>query len=115
MKFRIETPGFKASPSLKSFVKEKAGNLDRYYKDIQETEVTLINEIKRNKDVVVCTINFRLPGKDEYVKANSSIFEDAVLKAVDAAKQRLSMRKTKLQAAKKKSTPNRKKNLTKGA
>jgi ribosomal subunit interface protein len=112
MKFRLETPGFKASPSLKQFVKEKAGGLDRFYKDIQEIEVTLVNEVKREKEVVNCTINIRVPGKDEYVKANSYIFEDAVLKAVDAAKQRLRIRKTKLQNAAKKSTPDRKKNLT---
>jgi len=112
MKFRIETPGFKASPSLKQFVKEKAGGLDRYYKDIQEIEVTLLNEVKREKEVVNCTINIRVPGKDEYVKASSSIFEDAVLKAVDAARRRLQIRKTQLQAARKKSTPDRKKNTT---
>ncbi len=107
MKFRIETPGFKASPSLKAFVKEKLGNLDRFYKDIQEVEVTLLNEVKKTKEVVNCTVNIRIPGKDEYVKTSSSIFEDAVLKALEAAKRRLRIRKTQLQAAKKKSTPNR--------
>lgn len=107
MKFRIETPGFKASPSLKSFVKEKVSKLERFYKDIQEIEVTLLNEVKKTKEVVNCTLNIRVPGKDEYVKGSSEIFEDAVLKAIDAAKRRLRIRKTQLQAAKKKSTPNR--------
>jgi ribosome-associated translation inhibitor RaiA len=108
MKFRIETPGFKASPSLKSFVTEKAGALDKYYKDIQEIEVTLETEAKGTKETVTCTLNIRVPGKDEYVKGKSSIFEDAVLKAVEAAKRRLRIRKTQLQAARRVKTPNRK-------
>ncbi len=108
MKFRIETPGLKASPSLKKFVTEKTGSLDRFYKDIQEIEVTLANEVKGNKEVVLCTLNIRMPGKDEYIKTRSSIFEDAVLKAAEAAKRRLRIRKTQAQLAKKKKTPNRK-------
>lgn len=108
MKFRIETPGHRASPSLKSFVTDKLSSLDRYYKDIQEIEVTLINEVKGNKEVVNCMLNIRIPGKDEYIKTRSNIFEDAVLKAAEAAKRRLRIRKTQLQLARKKKSPNRK-------
>ena len=108
MKFRIETPGHRASPSLKAFVTEKLSSLDRYYKDIQEIEVTLLNEVKGRNEVVNCTLNIRIPGKDEYIKTKSSIFEDAVLKAAEAAKRRLRIRKTQLQKASRKSTPNRK-------
>ncbi len=108
MKFRIETPGHRATPSLKKFVTEKAGSLDKYYKDIQEIEVTLVNEVKGNKEVVLCTLNIRVPGKDEYVKGKSTIYEDAVLKAVEAAKRRLRIRKTQLLQARRKKTPNRK-------
>lgn len=108
MKFRIETPGHRASPSLKAFVTQKLGSLDRYYKDIQEIEVTLINEVKGNKETVICTLNIRVPGKDEYIKSRSGIFEDAVLKAQEAAKRRLRIRKTQLQIARKKKSPNRK-------
>lgn len=107
MKFRIESPGHRLSPSLKTFVTDKLSNLDRYYKDIQEIEVTLLNEVKANKDTVVCTLNIRVPGKDEYIKTSSMIFEDAVLKAADAAKRRLRIRKTQLQKANKSKTPNR--------
>ncbi len=108
MKFRIETPGHKASPSLKKFTTEKVSSLNRYYKDIQEIEVTLLNEVKGNKEIVLCTLNIRVPGKDEYVKAKSSIYEDAVLKAVEAAKRRLRIRKTQLLQARRRKTPNRK-------
>jgi ribosomal subunit interface protein len=108
MKFRIEAPGFKISPSLKQFVTDKVSGLDKYYKTIQEIEVTLINEAKGSKEVVVCTLNIRVPGKDEYVKGKSNLFEDAVLKAVEAAKRRLRIRKTQLAKATKKATPNKK-------
>ncbi|MBX3254351.1 MAG: HPF/RaiA family ribosome-associated protein [Chitinophagaceae bacterium] len=108
MKFRVESAGHKLSPSLKEFASLKLSNLHRYYKDIQEIEVTLINETKGAKEVVNCTLNIRIPGKDEYIKSTSSIFEDAILKAADAAKRRLRIRKTQLQAARKRKTPNRK-------
>lgn len=108
MKFRIETPGHRASPSLKTFVTEKLSKLDRFYKDIQEIEVTLVNEVKGNKEIVNCTLNIRIPGKDEYIKTKSNIFEDAVLKASEAAKRRLRIRKTQLLLANKKKSPNRK-------
>lgn len=107
MKFRIESTGQKLSPSLKEFATLKLSTLDKYYKDIQEVEVTLIHETKGAQEVVNCTINIRIPGKDEYIKTKSYIFEDAILKAADAAKRRLRIRKTQLQIARKKKTPNR--------
>lgn len=108
MKFRIESPSHRLSPSLKAFATEKLSKLDRFYKDIQEIEVTLTNETKGTNEVVNCILNIRVPGKDEYIKAKSSIFEDAILKAAEAAKKRLRTRKTQLQLARKKKSPNRK-------
>ncbi|HQV62238.1 MAG: HPF/RaiA family ribosome-associated protein [Chitinophagaceae bacterium] len=107
MKFRIESPGFKPSPSLKEFATQKLKSLDRFYKDIQEIEVTLLNDVKAGKELVSCTLNIRIPGKDEYIKAGSYIFEDAILKAMDAAKRRLHIRKTQLQLANKKKKTSR--------
>lgn len=107
MKLRIESPGHRLSPSLKAFITDKIGKLDRYYADIQEIEVTVINELKANKETVTCTLNIRVPGKDEYVKTNSTIFEDAILKAADAAKSRFRTRKTQLEKARKAKSPNR--------
>jgi ribosome-associated translation inhibitor RaiA len=64
MKFRIESAGHKLSPSLKEFATLKLSNLDRYYKDIQEIEVTLTNETKGAKeDFVSAKRNCRSPGK----------------------------------------------------
>lgn len=108
MKFRIESPGHKISPSLKAFAQLKLGGLDKFYKDLQEVEVTFESKPRGQKENIICIVNMRVPGKDEYVKANSTLFEDAVLKAADLAKRRLGIRKTQLQKAKKGATPNRK-------
>jgi len=108
MKFRIESPGHRLSASLKEFTKLKLGTLNRYYADIQEVEVTLLHEIKGTQSVVNCTLNIRVPGKDEYIKAKSHLFEDAILKAAEAAKRKLRIRKTQLHKARRKKSPNRK-------
>ncbi len=112
MKFRIESPGFRISPSLKDFTKNKLGALDKYYKDIQELEVTLLNEVKANKEVVNCTLNIRIPGRDEYIKCSSYIFEDAILKAAEAAKRRLKSRKTQFDTLNKKKAAARKRSAS---
>lgn len=108
MKFRIESPGHKISPSLKAFITLKLGSLDKYYKDLQEVEVTVESKLKGNREVITCILNMRMPGKDEYVKNSSALFEDAILKSAEAAKRRLRIRKTQLQKARKLKTPNRK-------
>lgn len=107
MKFRIESPGHRMSPSLKTFITDKLSGLNRYYKDIQEIEVTLAYEVKGGKDIVNCVLNMRVPGKDVNIKSRSSIFEDAILKAGDSAKRKLRKRKTQLLAAQRKKSPNR--------
>ncbi|MCC7400219.1 MAG: HPF/RaiA family ribosome-associated protein [Chitinophagaceae bacterium] len=108
MKFRIESTGYKLSPSLKEFATRKLSTLNRYYKDIQEIEVTLHYETKAAKGEVNCILNIRMPGKDEYIKTKSVIFEDAILKAAETAKRRLRIRKTQLEKARRLKTPNRK-------
>lgn len=94
MKIVIESPGMKISPSLKTFVENKVSKLERLNKDIQSAEITLRTESKKSGELILCTLNLRLPGKDEYVKDSSPIFEDAILKVVENAQRRLRIRKT---------------------
>ncbi len=108
MKFRIESPGHRISHSLKTFITLKLGQLDKFYKELQEVEVTIESKPRKKLENIVCILNMRMPGKDEYVKVNSPIFEDAILKAAEAAKRRLGIRKTQLQKRKKAATPDRK-------
>ncbi|HNR43060.1 MAG TPA: HPF/RaiA family ribosome-associated protein [Bacteroidales bacterium] len=107
MKFRVESQGFKMSPSLRKFAREKLGSLNSYYAEIQEIEVTLVMEVKGAREVVNCILNIRMPGRDAYVKSTASIFEDAILKAAESARRKLRKRKTQLENAKRKATPNR--------
>lgn len=107
MKLRIESPGHRLSPSLKKFATDKLSGLDRYYNDIQEIEVTLTYEVKGGKDIVNCVLNIRVPGRDINIKSRSSIFEDAILKGADAARNKLQKRKTQLLTARRKKSPNR--------
>ena len=94
MKIIIESPDMKVSPSLKEFVINKVSKLERFHKSIISAEVTLEIDSKKSRDVIKCSIILNIPGKDEYVKASSNIFEDAVLKAKEAAERRLRIRKT---------------------
>ena len=94
MKIIIESPDMKVSPSLKEFVINKISKLERFHKSIISAEVTLEIDSKKSRDVIKCSIILNIPGKDEYVKASSNIFEDAVLKAKEAAERRLRIRKT---------------------
>ena len=94
MKIIIESPDMKLSPSLKTFAETKISKLERIYNQIQSAELTLRTEHKKSGEVILSTLNLRLPGKDEYLKASSPIYEDAILKLVENAQRRLRIRKT---------------------
>ena len=102
MKVVIETPDFRPSPSLKEFIKSKISKLEKLYPGINSIEITLEKESRKSKEIIKCSINIRIPGRDEYVKASAVIFEDAILKAVENAQRRLRIRKTQLLATRKK-------------
>lgn len=94
MKIIIESPGMRVSSSLKEFVINKVSKLGRLHNRILSAEVTLEAEVKKTTELINCSILLNIPGKDEYVKSSSIIFEDAILKAVQAAQRRLRIRKT---------------------
>ncbi len=94
MKIVIESPDIRLSPSLKSYAENKILKLERLNKSIQSAELTLRTDVKKRGEVILCTLNLRLPGKDEYLKSSSPIFEDAILKVVENAQRRLRIRKT---------------------
>ena len=94
MKIIIESPDMKVSASLKNFIIDKVSKLEKLHDRIVSAEITLEHEAKKTKDLIRCTLILSLPGKDEYVKVQSEIFEDAILKVVEAAKRRLRIRKT---------------------
>jgi ribosomal subunit interface protein len=102
MKIIIETPDFTASKSLKDYIISKVSKLERLHSSIISAEVTLEEDSKKSPERIRCTLILNIPGRDEYVKATSSIFEDAVLKAVQNAQRRLRIRKTQVLVKRKK-------------
>lgn len=94
MKIIIESPDFKPSPSLREYIINKVSKLERLHKGIISAELTLEPEVKKTKELVRCTLILNIPGKDEYLKSSSPIFEDAILKVVENAQRRLRIRKT---------------------
>lgn len=102
MKIIIETPDFTASKSLKDYIISKVSKLERLHRSIISAEVTLEEDSKKSPERIRCTLILNIPGRDEYVKATSSIFEDAILKAVQNAQRRLRIRKTQVLVKRKK-------------
>lgn len=94
MKIIIESPDLKVGTGLREFVIKKVSKLERLHKRIISAEVTLEKDVKKTFEIIKCSIILNIPGKDEYVKSSSQIFEDAVLQAVEAAQRRLEIRKT---------------------
>lgn len=101
MKIIIQTPDFRPSASLKEFIISKVSKLEKLHQGILSAEVTVEKDNSKVKELIKCSIIINIPGKDEYVKASSSIFEDAILKSVENAKRRLQIRKTQLLVARK--------------
>ena len=94
MKIVIQTPDHRPSTSLKEFIINKVSKLEKLHQQIISAEVTIEKDNSKSKEMIKCSIILNIPGKDEYVKASSTIFEDAVLKAKEAAERRLRIRKT---------------------
>ena len=102
MKIIIQTPDFRPSASLKEFITSKVSKLEKLHQGILSAEVTVEKDNSKAKELIKCSIIISIPGKDEFVKASSTIFEDAILKCVENAKRRLRIRKTQLLLARKK-------------
>ncbi len=106
MKVIIETPGFKASPSMRAFTTEKVEKISQLNDQIVRAQVTLQHESTVRTDKIFCEINLYEGGKNHFAKSSSSLFEDAILKTVSILKRKLRRSKTKKTHSKK----NRKEN-----
>ena len=95
MKIIIETPGFKASQSMRIFAKEKVETLSQLNQKIIRAQVTLFHESKMRTEKITCEIGLFDSGKNHFAKSSSLIFEDAILKTVSLLKRKLRKNKTK--------------------
>ena len=95
MKVIIQTPGFKASPSMRTFTIEKVEKLEQLNAKIVRAQVTLQHESSMRTDKIFCEINLHADGKNHFAKSSSILFEDAILKTVSILKRKLRKSKTK--------------------
>jgi ribosome hibernation promoting factor len=95
MQIVVQSPGFKASETLKAFINEKAGKLAGLSQKIIRVDVTLFigaSSELRNK---YCEIRLEVPGNDHYVKKNGNSFEQSVTESVDAIRHMIEKDKDK--------------------
>ncbi|UII30654.1 HPF/RaiA family ribosome-associated protein [Fulvivirga ulvae] len=89
MKTIIETPNFKARQELLDFVQEKTDKLDLYSDRIIESRVYLKLNNSDNGENKVCEIKVLIPGNDLFASAESTSFEEAVVKAIEGVKHQI--------------------------
>lgn len=89
MKITIQSPGFKADQRLLTFVTKKLEKLDHYNETIIESQVCLKIDKSGTVENKTCEIKLVVPGNDLFAAKNSKIFQDAVIKVVNALKSQL--------------------------
>lgn len=95
MKVIIQTPGFKASPSMRSYISEKVKSLSQINDKILQAQVTISHESTTRTEKMFCEISLFDSGKNLFAKSSSRIFEDAIIKTVNILKRKLRKNKTK--------------------
>ena len=89
MKTIIQTPNFKASEELISFINEHVAKLDLFTDRIVETSVYLRVDKSATNENKVCEIKLQIPGNDLFASKKSKTFEEAVALAVEALKPQI--------------------------
>ena len=89
MKILIESPKIVVRESLLEFVREKVGKLALFSDSLMEARVTLKLKKAEGKQQKVCEIRSVIPGNDLFTSKQGENFEEAVLKAVEAAKRQI--------------------------
>ncbi len=90
----IESPGFKASNGLESYVIETLNKLKS--DKIIRADVTLYKGADGDPSNNFCEIRLEVPGNDHFVKKGAGTFETAVLDAVETLQEMMQKAKDKL-------------------
>ena len=99
MNIKINTVHFKADKKLESFIKEKLQKLPSLFDGILSSEVMLKLENSETKENKIVEIRLIIRGNDLFAKKQSSTFEEATDKAVEALRKQLLRHKDKLRGA----------------
>lgn len=90
----IESPGFKASYALESYVTETVGKLKG--DKIIRANVTLYKGADSAPENKFCEIRLEVPGNDHFIKKHAESFETATLDAVETLQEMLQKAKDKM-------------------
>jgi putative sigma-54 modulation protein len=93
MKITIQTPGFKATKKLLSFITNKLRKLDQVHPTVIEGQVLLRLEKSDTGNNKLCEIRLTIPGNDLFASKQSETFEEASVKVIEALKRQLSDQK----------------------
>jgi putative sigma-54 modulation protein len=89
MKIIIQTPDFKATRKLETFVNTHVGKLMKMHDRIIEARVCLKNETSDTQEKKVCEIKLVIPGNDLFAVKQTEMFENSVLKTIAALKHQI--------------------------
>lgn len=95
MEIIIQSPGFKASESLLSFIHEKMEKLDHLSNNIIRADLSLVLSNDAGPEKKICDIRLEIPGNDLFVKKYGDSFEAAVMEAIDALQMQMRRHKEK--------------------
>ncbi|MFZ6013210.1 MAG: HPF/RaiA family ribosome-associated protein [Bacteroidota bacterium] len=90
MKVIIQTPGFNVRKKLTNSVKANVMKLSVFGDRIHEAHVVLKLDKSDTKDNKICELRLAIPGNDLFAEKQSSTFEDAASKCVEAIKHQIS-------------------------
>ena len=93
MKITIQTPGFKPTKKILSFITTKLKKLDQLHSGIIEGQVLLRLEKSDTRNNKLCEIKLTIPGNDLFASKQSETFEEASSQAIAALKRQISDKK----------------------
>ncbi|MEO5572267.1 MAG: HPF/RaiA family ribosome-associated protein [Bacteroidia bacterium] len=95
MNITIQTINFKESKHLTKFVHEKVGKLFNQYPETIRVDITLKEGAKSNPTNQWCALYLSHRGENQFVKRNSTSYEESIILCVEAMEKILRRQKTK--------------------
>lgn len=95
MNITIQTVNFKESKKLITFINSKVGKLFKQSPEIIRADVSLKEGAANNLTNKWCSIYISHAGENEFVKKNSTSYEESIILATEAMEKILRRRKTK--------------------
>ena len=96
MNVKINSVHFKADKKLESFITERLQKMPSLYEGIIGSEVMLKLENSESRDNKIAEIRLIIKGYDLFAKKQSTTFEEATDKAIEALRKQLVRHKEKI-------------------